>query len=109
MQAMINQLERQTKLLEAAAQVGHAITSLLDMNTLFSQVVDIICDTYNFYYAGVFLLDPHQPGHAVLRAGRGEIGRAMVKQEHKLKTADTSMIGWCINHRRGALQDARPA
>jgi signal transduction histidine kinase len=94
---------RQAKLLEAAAQVGHAITSLLDLDALFSQVVDIICDTYGFYYAGVFLIDPHQPSFAVLRAGRGEIGRKMVEQGHKLAIADTSMIGWCINHRQARI------
>lgn len=91
---------RQTKLLEATAQVGHAVTSLLDLDALFSQIVDIICDTYNFYYAGVFLTDPHQPQYAVLRTGRGEIGRKMVEQGHKLEIADTSMIGWCITHKQ---------
>ena len=45
---------------------------------MFGQVVDIICDTFNFYYAGVFLTDPHLPRYAVLRIGRGEIGRKMV-------------------------------
>ena len=95
--------DRQTRLLEAAAQVGHAVTSLLDLDALFGQVVDIICDTFNFYYAGVFLTDPHQPRYAVLRTGRGEIGRKMVEQGHKLEIADTSMIGWCINHRQARI------
>ena len=94
---------RQAKLLEAAAQVGHAVTSLLDLDALFSQVVDIICDTYGFYYAGVFLIDPHQPGYAILRAGRGEIGHKMVEQGHKLAIADTSMIGWSINHKQARI------
>ena len=94
---------RHAKLLEAMAQVGHAVTSLLDLDSLFGQVVDIICDTYGFYYAGVFLLDPHQPGFAILRVGRGEIGHKLVEQGHKLEIADTSMIGWCINHQRARI------
>lgn len=97
------QVERQAKLLEAAAKVGHAVTSLLDMDSLFSQVVDIICDTYEFYYAGVFLIDPHQPDYAVLRTGRGEAGRKMVERGHKLEIADKSMIGWCINHKQARI------
>ena len=95
--------DRETRLLEAVAQVGHAVTSLLDLDALFGQVVDIICDTYNFYYAGVFLPDPHQAQYAVLRTGRGEIGRKMVEQGHKLEIADTSMIGWCINHKQARI------
>ncbi len=94
---------RQAKLLEAAAKVGHAVTSLLDLDSLFGQIVDIICDTYGFYYVGVFMIDPHQPGCAMLRAGRGEIGHKLVEQGHRLEIADTSMIGWCINHRRARI------
>jgi len=103
MQAVLAQLERQTKLLEAAAQVGHAITSLLDLDELFEKVVDIICDTYGFYYSGVFLIDAHEPGYAVLQAGRGEIGRQLVQQRHRLQVADTSMIGWCIGHQQARI------
>jgi GAF domain-containing protein/anti-sigma regulatory factor (Ser/Thr protein kinase) len=98
MQAEPSHVERQASLLEAAAKVGHAVTSLLDLDELFSQVVDIICDTYGFYYAGVFLIDLHQPEYAVLHSGRGEVGRKLVEQGHKLEIADTSMIGWCIKH-----------
>jgi GAF domain-containing protein len=96
-------MERQTRLLEAAAQVGHAVTSLLDLDALFGRIVDIICETYNFYYAGVFLIDPHLPQYAVLRMGRGEIGRKMVEQQHQLEIGDTSMIGWCINHKQARI------
>ncbi len=96
-------IERQARLLEAAAKVGRAITALLDLDTLFAQVVDIICDTYGFYYAGVFLIDPHQPGYAILRTGRGEAGRKMVELGHKLEIADTSMIGWCIKHEQARI------
>ena len=95
--------DRQTRLLEAAAQVGHAVASLLDLDTLFGQFVDIICDAYNYYYAGVFLTDPRQPRYAVLRTGRGEIGRKLVEQGHKLEIADTSLIGWCINHKQAHI------
>ena len=103
MQPGQNYAQRQVKLLQAAAQVGHATTSLLDLEALFGQVVDIICDTYGFYYAGVFLIDPHEPESASLRTGRGELGRKLVEQGHQLKIDDTSMIGWCIGHKRARI------
>jgi hypothetical protein len=48
---------------------------------LFNRTVDIICDEFGFYYAGVFLLD-ETGQYAVLKAGRGEAGRAMINEGH---------------------------
>ena len=63
--------ERSAALLHAGAQVSRNITSILDPDILLAKTVDIICDTFGFYYAGVFLLD--ETGEwAILRAGRGE-------------------------------------
>jgi len=57
--------------------------------------VDIICEAYGFYYSGIFLVD--ESGEwAVLRAGYGEAGKAMLAENHKLKVGPGSMIGACI-------------
>jgi len=91
-QLLLARVERRARLLEAAAQVGRDVTSILDLGELLNRTVDIICDAYGFYYAGVFLVD--QSGEwAVLRAGRGEAGAAMLAQGHKLKVGGHSMIG----------------
>ena len=49
--------ERRATLLHAAAKVGRNVTSILDPDLLLDQTVDIICDEFGFYYAGVFLID----------------------------------------------------
>ncbi len=85
---------RRANLLAAAAEVSQNITRILDIDELLPKTVDIICDAYDFYYAGVFLID--EAGEfAVLRAGRGEPGRIMIENNHKLAVGGNSMIGAC--------------
>ncbi len=99
---LLARAERRTLLLEAAAEVGRNVTSILDMDELFNKMVDIICDTYGFYYAGVFLLD--EAGEwAVLRAGRGEAGKAMLAANHRLAVGGHSMIGAATSLRKARI------
>ncbi len=94
--------ERQAALLQASARVSRSIASILDLNLLFNRTVDIICDEFGFYYAGVFVVD--ESGEwAVLKAGRGEAGRAMLAEHHKLHIGGNSMIGAAIENRGGRI------
>jgi signal transduction histidine kinase len=94
-QTLLRQAERRTRLLQAANKVGREAASILELDLLLPQTVDIICDAYGFYYSGIFLVD--ESGEwAVLRAGYGEAGKAMLAEGHKLKVGPGSMIGACI-------------
>ncbi len=94
--------ERRAALLQAAAQVAKNITTLRSLDQLLPASVDIICDAYNFYYAGVFLLDDSRHW-AILRAGRGEAGRNMIEAGHKLEVGGQSMIGASIAWREARI------
>ncbi len=107
-QKLLAQAKRSARLLVAASQVGQDVTSILDMDDLLNRTVDIICDAYGFYYAGVFLIDEADSGKsgnewAVLRAGRGRAGAAMIAKEHKLKIGGLSMIGTAIRQRKARI------
>src|SRR5512136_49956 len=91
-QDLLHQTERRARLLQAAHAVGHRVTSILNLDELLPKTVDIICDAYGFYYAGVFLIDDTGQW-AVLRAGHGKAGAAMVAEGHKLAVGGRSMIG----------------
>ncbi len=52
--------------LETSAQVSHQITSLLDLDSLLPQVVDLIQSRFNYFFVGVWLVDQQQ---ATLYAG----------------------------------------
>ncbi|MFZ5878981.1 MAG: GAF domain-containing protein [Chloroflexota bacterium] len=95
-QDLIRQTERRTRLLEAANIVGREVTSILALDELLPGTVNVICEAYGFYYAGVFLLDD-KGEYAVLRAGHGEAGKAMLAEGYRLKVGPGSMIGAAIS------------
>jgi len=99
---MTNDIHRHATLLKAAARAAKNITTILDPYELLQRTVDIICDEFGFYYAGVFFLDDLKQ-YAVLKAGRGEAGRAMINAGHKLAVGGNSMIGACIANKQGRI------
>lgn len=87
--------ERQATLLAAGARAAKNFASILDFNEIMQKTVDIICDEFDFYYAGVFMANETKTW-AVLKAGRGDAGKAMLEANHKLEIGGNSMIGDCI-------------
>jgi PAS domain S-box-containing protein len=102
-------LERRSTQLQTAAEVSHAIASILDPDRLLQQVVDLVQERLALYYAGLFLTDQigewaGEPGKwAVLRAGTGEAGQQMLAEGHKLEIGGTSMVGWCIANNQARI------
>ncbi len=113
LQATLAGTSRRATLLNAAAQVSRIISSILDPDELLSRTVDIICDEYGFYYAGIFLIERLEDGKdwAVLKAGRGKAGRIMIENNHKLEVGGRSMVGACtsLNEARIALDVGKEA
>ncbi len=101
--------EHRALLLQTASEVSRAVSSFLDPEDLIHQVVELARERFNLYYAGLFLVDQTgewsgEPGKwAVLRAGTGAAGKAMLEQGHKLEIGGTSMIGWCIANKQARI------
>lgn len=98
----MHDLQRRSRYLAASAEVGRAISLILDSERLLNEVVDLILDHFDLYYVGLFLV---QEDMAILRAGTGAAGRAMLLRKHGILIGE-GMIGWCISHNqsRVALQ-----
>jgi PAS domain S-box-containing protein len=95
---LLADLERHALQLQTAAEVSRAASSVLDLDVLIRQVVNLVRERFDLYYAGLFLVD--EAGEwAVLRAGTGEAGRQMLEQRHRLEVGSGSMIGWCVANR----------
>lgn len=92
---LLRQAERRARLLKAANTVGKEVTSVLTLDELLPKMVNTIVATYGFYYAGVFLVDSTGEW-AILRAGHGAAGAAMLAEKHKLEVSGNSMVGDCI-------------
>jgi len=99
---VIVDMQRHQRLLKAAATVGHNISSILDLDELLQTTVDIICKEYEFYYAGIFLLDSKKEW-AVLQAGYGTAGDEMVTNNHRLTVDGDSMLGVAIRNRKAEI------
>jgi len=91
-------LERRSAYLEATAEVGRATASILDADELIQQAVELIRERFGLYYVGLFLLD--EAGEwAVLKAGTGPAGQALLARGHRIRVGE-GMIGWSIAHAR---------
>lgn len=102
------QLQVRSEQLQAASEVGRSVTTILDIEQLLQQVVDLIQQRFDLYYVGLFLAD--EAGEwAVLKAGTGRAGQAMLGRGHRLKIGASeksgakgesqgqlSMTGWAI-------------
>lgn len=93
------ELEHRAVELTTAAEVGRAALSILQLETLTRQVVELVRGRFDLHYVGLFLLD-HAGEYVVLEAGTGEPGRIMKEQGHKLEVAGMSMVGTACARRQ---------
>ncbi|NIV38247.1 MAG: GAF domain-containing protein, partial [Anaerolineae bacterium] len=89
-------LARRSAYLEATADVGRAASSILETGQLTEQVVELIRERFDLYYVGLFEIDPAREW-AVLRAGTGTAGSAMLARGHRIRVGE-GMIGWSVEH-----------
>jgi GAF domain-containing protein len=92
-------LAQRSAYLEATADVGRASASILDTDLLVEQIVDLIRERFGLYYVGLFAVEhtTGDPGDqwAVLQAGTGEAGQAMLARNHRMRVGE-GMVGWSI-------------
>jgi nitrate/nitrite-specific signal transduction histidine kinase len=87
-------LERRALQLETSAQVSRELTSILDIDDLLTQVVELIRDAFHYYHVHIFLLGPGGDD-LVLRASTS----STVPEHHCIGVDDSSINGKAI--RRG--------
>jgi GAF domain-containing protein len=88
------ELEHKSRLLQASNEVSRAAASMLEATQLIQQVVELIRQHFELYYVGLFMVDDRQEW-ALLQAGTGEAGQAMLARGHRIEIG-SGMIGWCI-------------
>jgi methyl-accepting chemotaxis protein len=86
------ELERRSIQLRVAGEVARDLTVMTDLDEILNQAVLLIRQRFDFYHAGVFLLD-QRGEYAVLRAATGEAGRLMLERGHRLKVGEVGIVG----------------
>lgn len=89
---LFNETQRRAVQLQTAAEVAQHATSILDVEMLLSQTVNLIRERFGFYHAAIFLLDPTGK-EAVLQAASGEVGRKMLEAGFALPVGPGSIVG----------------
>ncbi|MBN1318712.1 MAG: GAF domain-containing protein [Anaerolineales bacterium] len=77
-------LRKRAVQLETSAQVGHEITSILDVERLIDRVTSLIAKTFGYYHVGIYLLD-RKTNKLSFRSGAGEVGRPALAQGNWLE------------------------
>jgi GAF domain-containing protein/HAMP domain-containing protein len=85
--------ERRAKQFESIAQIARTISSTRDLNVLLSQITTAINQEFGFYHVGIFLVDAARQ-YAVLSAANSEGGKIMLERGHRLKVAETGLVGY---------------
>lgn len=99
---LVHGMTKRTIQLQTAAEVSRAATSILDINKLLPDIVELIRNHFEYYYVGIFLVD-EQNEWADLLAATGDMGKKMIDEKHRLKVEDSSMIGWCLTHKEARI------
>ncbi len=79
--------------LQTVREVSQKIVSILNLDELLAQVVELIQQRFGYYHVQVFLNNPDNQW-TVFRAGTGRAGEVMVKEGHQLKIGEEGIIGW---------------
>jgi len=94
-QERIQDLEHRARQLQAAAAVAQAAASMRDLDQLLLKITELISVHFDYYHAGIFLMDT-EGEFAVLRAANSEGGQRMLEQGHRLPPGETSIVGHVI-------------
>jgi GAF domain-containing protein len=86
------ELTHRTLQLQASAQVAREAASFQDVNALLSRTVDLVAQRFNFYHAGIFLLDENGD-YVTLHAASSEGGKKMIERGHRLTVGQQGIVG----------------
>ncbi len=92
LQTALESQSQQRLHLQTAAEVAAAAATVLKLEDLVQESVNLIKERFALYYVGLFLVD-YDTNQAVLVAGTGEAGRNQLKEKRQLEVGGQSLIG----------------
>lgn len=86
-------LGERAKALEVTAALARDAASIHDLQEILDRVVNLISERFNFYHAGIFLVD-QSAEWAILRAASSEGGQRMLARDYKLPVGKAGIVGY---------------
>lgn len=91
-----------TRDLTLAVEAGHKILRVRNLDTLFGDAVDLICEQFNLYYGQIYLVDDKEQ-RLVIRAGTGSVGAELMRRAHFLPLSSSSINGLAVVEQRAII------
>ncbi|MBI5295204.1 MAG: GAF domain-containing protein [Chloroflexi bacterium] len=87
------QSEERSRNLEVISEVSRAISAEQRLDVLLPLITQTVSEKFDFYHAGIFLLDPTKM-YAVLHASNSPGGQRMLARGHRLEVGQTGIVGY---------------
>ncbi len=95
---LYTQGRRRLNALTAIAEVGRKLTSILDLDELLTQVVQLIRDRFGYYHAQIFLVEKGS-NQAMFRASSGHhLNEKWRRERRAMNIGREGIIGWVAEH-----------
>ncbi len=88
--------QRRAFQLAMTSHLSQRITSILDIDGLLSEVVELLRQDLGYYYSQILLLDG--PGRLTLREASGDAGQRIKETRLLVPIDDRTIVGWVANH-----------
>lgn len=94
-------IEEATRNLQTVFDVNSQIATLLDVNRLLQDVVDLTKERFGLYHAHIYLLDDET---LILASGAGHVGRKMVSEQRQIALSNPqSVVARAARNRQPAV------
>lgn len=85
-------LQRRAQYLESSTQIAQALATMVELDTLLDQAVNLIAGAFSFSHVAVFLIDEEEEW-AVLRAASSPEGHRLLASQHRVRCGSDSVVG----------------
>lgn len=97
-QNLEKRVEDRTEQLRASNEVGRMASTILDPDVVITKVVNLITQSFDYYYAAIFLIN--STGRwAELKDASGSAGEILKARRHRLQVGSKSLVGAAISTR----------
>jgi GAF domain-containing protein/HAMP domain-containing protein len=97
-QNLEKRVDDRTEQLRASNEVGRMASTILDPDVVITKVVNLITQSFDYYYAAIFLIN--STGRwAELKDASGSTGAILKARRHRLQVGSKSLVGTAISTR----------
>ncbi|RUA15491.1 MAG: hypothetical protein DSY55_06180 [Clostridia bacterium] len=96
---MLTRERRRANQLQTLAHVTRSVVSILDLDTLVSEVVDIIAEAFGYYHVQLFVLDPDS-NRLMFKASSDRVTHELWRQKGRNQALGEGVVGWVARHGR---------